>query len=149
MEAMQSLVYYINPKNQRLDPPKKMGLTLHCIAGFWDLQSTSFEIPWFLEKQPFWEIFPTTVGKLRLHCLVDWSISVPLAWDDFFCMLREQNTEDMRESTNHVVVFAKLGSIYGLDSSKSFIMNMYMFMWFYVNVRMMVVPRLCRLTVHE
>ena len=38
------------PKNQRLDPPKKRVLNLYSLydAGFWDFQTTRFEIPWFL-----------------------------------------------------------------------------------------------------
>lgn len=44
----------------------------------------SFKIP-FLEKQPFLLNPPKeTVGKLHLHCLADWSISVPSARDEIF-----------------------------------------------------------------
>ena len=32
----------------RIIGPSKVGVWI-CIAGFWDLQTTSFEFPWFLE----------------------------------------------------------------------------------------------------
>lgn len=63
--------------------PKKRGFSMFdSVLG--SPVCRSFKIP-FLEKQSFLLNPPKeTVGKLHLHCLADWSISVPSARDEIF-----------------------------------------------------------------
>ena len=117
-------MYYITPLRISWDPPKK-GVVLACLSLLGSPVCRSFVIS-FLEKQQFLLNLPKeTVGKLHLHCLADWSVSVPLARDGRCCEI----------GMNVWTVF----------SSESFIMNMFMFpvclclcdVIFGVNIRMM------------
>ena len=53
----------------RIIGPSYRGVGL-CIAGFWHLQTTSFEIPWFLGQETL--DFTNRCGPFWLHCLANY-----------------------------------------------------------------------------